>query len=62
MTARFPEVWEILFGLKMFAKMRGFGGFAVRGVFAPESLLVAGIVTKMLHSYFFFFLARFRGN
>ena len=33
-AARFSEVWEILFGLKMFAKMRGFGGFAVRGVFA----------------------------
>jgi hypothetical protein len=33
MTARFPEVWEILFGLKMFAEMQGFGGFAVRGEF-----------------------------
>jgi hypothetical protein len=42
--------------------MRGFGGFAVRGVFAPESRRVAGIVTKMLHAYFFFFLADFRGS
>ena len=44
--------WEIFFGLKRFAKMRGFRGFAVRGEFATESLRVAGIVTKMLHSYF----------
>jgi len=61
-AAQFSEVWENFFGLKRFAKMRGFGGFAVRGVFAPESLRVAGIVTKMLHSYFFFFSPDFRGS
>ena len=33
-AARFSEVWENFFRLKMFAKMRGFGGFAVRGEFA----------------------------
>jgi len=32
-AARFSEAWEIFFGLKMFARMRGFGGFSVRGVF-----------------------------
>ena len=32
-AARFSEVWEIFFGLKRFARMRGFGGFAIRGVF-----------------------------
>ncbi|NBS87577.1 MAG: hypothetical protein EBS60_05790 [Verrucomicrobia bacterium] len=33
-AARFSETWEIFFGLKRFAKMRGFGGFSVRGEFA----------------------------
>jgi hypothetical protein len=32
-AARFSETWEIFFGLKRFAKMRGFGGFSVRGEF-----------------------------
>jgi hypothetical protein len=53
-AARFSDAWEIFFGLKRFAKMRGFGGFSVRGEFVTESLRVAGIVTKMLHAYFFF--------
>jgi hypothetical protein len=30
-AARFSDAWEIFFGLKRFAKMRGFGGFSVRG-------------------------------
>jgi len=42
--------------------LRGLGIFAVRGEFAAESLLVAGFVAKMLHSYFLFFLARFSGE
>jgi len=33
-AARFSEAWENFFGLKRFARMRGFGGFAVRGEFA----------------------------
>jgi hypothetical protein len=36
-AARFSEVCEIFFGLKRFAKMRGSGGFAVRGEFAVGS-------------------------
>jgi hypothetical protein len=42
-AARYSEVWKIFFGLKEFAKMRGFGGSTVRRVFATESLRVAGI-------------------
>jgi hypothetical protein len=33
-AARFSDAWENFFGLKRFAKMRGFGGFSVRGEFA----------------------------
>ncbi len=33
-AARFSDAWENFFGLKRFAKMRGFRGFAVRGVLA----------------------------
>jgi hypothetical protein len=33
-AARFSEAWEIFFGLKRFAKMRGFADSAVRGGFA----------------------------
>jgi len=32
-AARFSEGWGNFFGLKMFARMRGFGGFSVRGKF-----------------------------
>ncbi len=53
-AARFSEVWEIFFGLKEFAKIRGFGGSTVRGVFVMRR--------REANENFFFLLERVIGE